>query len=115
MSRENPRNDPEATGGGAERVSQKERDLGEALGAYVDRLSHEDEVDIDEFCKGTPELAKELRPLLESLKEMDGPNSSFLTDPASETTEELPDKLSGHKILGEIGAGGMGRVMLGRD
>jgi len=115
MSSENPRNDPEAMGGGAERASQKERDLAEALAAYVDRLSHEEEVDIDEFCKGTPELAKELRPLLESLKEMDGPNSSFLTEPASETTEELPDKLSGHKILGEIGAGGMGRVLLGLD
>src|SRR5229473_70738 len=115
MSNEKPRNDPESTGGGAKRASQKERDLAEALAAYMDRLSHEEEVDIDEFCKGTPELAKELRPLLESLKEMDGPDSSFPTEPAHEAAEELPYELSGHKILGEIGAGGMGRVLLGLD
>ena len=115
MSSVNPRNEPEAAGGGAERASQRERDLAAALAAYVDRSSREEEVDIDEFCKRIPELAKELRPLLESLKEMDGPNSSFPIERAREATEELPDKLSGHKILGEIGAGGMGRVLLGLD
>jgi len=115
MSSVNPRNEPEAAGGGAERASQRERDLAVALAAYVDRSSREEEVDIDEFCKRIPELAKELRPLLESLKEMDGANSSFPREPAREATEELPDKLSGHKILGEIGAGGMGRVLLGLD
>ena len=65
MSSVNPRNEPEAAGGGAERASQRERDLAVALAAYVDRSSREEEVDIDEFCKRIPELAKELRPLLE--------------------------------------------------
>jgi serine/threonine protein kinase len=32
-----------------------------------------------------------------------------------EPVPPLPDRLSGHKILGEIGAGGMGRVMLAMD
>src|SRR5260370_25035592 len=115
MSGEDERNNSKAVGGGAERASQKERELAAALARYVDRSSREEEVDIDEFCKGIPELAKELGPLLESLQGMDGPDSSFPSEPAREATEELPDKLSGHKILGEIGAGGRGRVLLGLD
>ncbi len=115
MSSGEPGNDPSAGSGGAERASQREHELAAALAEYVDRLAREETVDIDDFCKGTPELAKELRPLLESLKEMDGPDSSFPTELAREAAEELPYKLSGHKILGEIGAGGMGRVLLGLD
>src|SRR5260370_2689297 len=115
MSGEDERNNAKAVGGGAERAAQKERELAAALARYVDRSSREEEVDIDEFCKGIPELAKELRPLLESLQGMDGPDSSFPSEPAREATEELPDKLSGHKILGEIGAGGRDRVLLGLD
>jgi len=112
MRDEDPRNGPE---GGAEKASQKERAIAEALAAYVDRLSREEAVDIDAFCKATPELEKELRPLLKSLTEMDGPSSSFPSRPAQEEGEKPPDALSGHKILGEIGAGGMGRVLLGFD
>src|SRR5712664_1631940 len=115
MRSEDPRNDRGAVGGGAEEASQKERAIAEALAAYVDRLSREEAVDIDAFCKATPGLEKELRPLLESLTEMDGPASSSPPGPAQEADEPLPHKLSGHKILGEIGAGGMGRVLLGLD
>jgi len=112
MSNGDPRNGP---AGGAEKASQKERAIAEALAEYVDRLSREEAVDIEAFCKATPELEKELRPLLESLTEMEGPPFSFPPGPAEEAGEKPPDKLSGHKILGEIGAGGMGRVLLGLD
>jgi hypothetical protein len=115
MSSEKPRKDPEAATGGAEKTSQKERAIAEALATYVDRLSREETVDIDAFCKAAPELEKELRPLLESLNEMDGLSSALPPDAAEEAGEKLPDMLSGHKILGEIGAGGMGRVLLGLD
>jgi serine/threonine protein kinase len=115
MRSEDPRKDPKAAAGGAEKASPKERAIAEALAAYVDRLSREETVDIDAFCKATPGLEKELRPLLESLNEMDGPSSVFPPGPAQEAGEKLPDTLSGHKILGEIGAGGMGRVLLGFD
>ena len=115
MRSEDPRNDRGAVGGGAEEASQKERAIAEALAAYVDRLSREETVDIDAFCKAAPGLEKELRPLLESLNEMDGLSSALPPDPAEEVGEKLPDTLSGHKILGEIGAGGMGRVLLGLD
>jgi serine/threonine protein kinase len=115
MSSEDARNDREGAAGGVERASQKERALAEALAAYLDRLAREETVDINEFCEGTPELEKELRPLLESLTEMDGSDFSFPSERAQELAEKLPDTLSGHKILGEIGAGGMGRVLLGLD
>jgi hypothetical protein len=49
---------------------------------------------------------RELQPELDALAEIDR-----TLDPAA----PLPDRLSGHKILGEIGAGGMGRVMLALD
>src|SRR5438876_12296547 len=62
-----------------------------------------------------PGLENELRPLLESLNEMDGPPFSEGSAPESEEGEDLPERLSGHKILGDIGVGGMGRVLLGYD
>jgi serine/threonine-protein kinase len=49
-----------------------------------------------------PELAPELAALAE-------------IDRAIEPSAPLPDRLSGHKIAGEIGSGGMGRVLLAVD
>ena len=115
MSSENPKNDREAMEDGAEKASQRERAIAEVLAQYVDRLAHEETVDIDAFCEANPALERELRPLLESLTEMDGPFSTSPTKLEKESGEVLPTKLSGHKILGEIGAGGMGRVLLGLD
>jgi serine/threonine protein kinase len=98
-----------------EESTERERAVAEALAAYLDQVSHEETVDIDAFCNTCPELETELRPLLESLNEMDGPSFSEDLAPESKGGEELPERLSGHKILGEIGAGGMGRVLLGYD
>lgn len=95
--------------------TERERGVAQALAAYLDQVSREETVDIDVFCKTFPGLENDLRPLLESLIEMDGALYPEDSAPKPETGEELPERLSGHKILGEIGAGGMGRVLLGDD
>jgi hypothetical protein len=112
---ESPRNPQNPLPPSAEESAERERTVAEALAAYVDRVSREETVDIDAFCKTCPGLEDDLRPLLESLNEMDEPPFSESSALKSKEGEQLPERLSGHKILGEIGAGGMGRVLLGYD
>ena len=76
----------------------REKQLAEALADLIDRKARADESTITLF----PELAGELDALAE-------------IDRAIEPDAALPDRLSGHKILSEIGSGGMGRVLLALD
>ena len=46
--------------------------------------------------------------------ELDEPNPCK-AEPGNNQEDPLPERLSGHKILREIGAGGMGRVLLAQD
>ena len=59
------------------------------------------------FCKLHPEMAEELRQAIREFAELDG-----VGEPSGGA---LPERLSGFRILGEIGAGGMGRVVLAED
>jgi serine/threonine protein kinase len=115
MSAEDPRGNPHKLPSGGEKSAERERAVAEALAAYVDRVSREETVDVDAYCKTCPGLEDELRPLLVALTEMDGPAFSESVAAGTQDGEELPAKLSGHKIQGEVGAGGMGQVLLGYD
>ena len=97
-----------------ETPAAQERDVARALAEFLDRSSREEFEDVEAFCKNYPALADELRPLLLALTLMDEPGPGPST-PERAQREALPERLSGHKILGEIGAGGMGRVLLAED
>lgn len=92
----------------------REEAIAAAIADFLDRTSREEFVDVEAFCRERPNLEKELRPLLEALAEMDETDYPQ-NAPATEPLDLVPERLSGHKILGEIGAGGMGRVLLAQD
>jgi hypothetical protein len=71
----------------------REQELAEAFADLLDRRSR---------ITTVPELAPELDALAEIDRVLDHPGA-------------LPERLSGHRILSEIGSGGMGRVLLAED
>lgn len=83
----------------------RERQLAHALADFVDREALGETIEIDVFCRSHPDLQPELGEQLKGLVTIDGRSS--LTG--------RPERLSGHKIIDEIGAGGMGRVFLAMD
>ena len=89
----------------------KEELLAQALADFLDRQALDEAPAIEGFCREHPELAAELRPQLETLAEIDGAIGLSEQPPPS----GHPATLSGYKILGEIGSGGMGRVFLAMD
>lgn len=104
---------------GEEPPSAREQAIARALAEFVDLQAREEPVDVESFCKRHLDLETELRPLLDSFVAMDtdtggeqdqSDKKSLDCEPAA-----LPAQLSGHKILGEIGKGGMGRVFLAYD
>ncbi|HEY2858817.1 MAG TPA: serine/threonine-protein kinase [Terracidiphilus sp.] len=94
---------------------EDEQSVALALAEYVDLLSNETPVDVDAFCKQYPKVEADLRRAIATLGEFD----VLTEDPSLEEAEGLPEPeiemLSGHRILGEIGSGGMGRVFLAMD
>ncbi len=95
----------------------RERRLAEALAQFLDKQAREEPVDIDGYCEMHPDLEPDLRAQLETLVEVD--RLTWAQPPALSTpradAEKLPERLSGHRILSEIGSGGMGRVLLAAD
>ena len=89
--------------------------IAEALAHYLDWQAAGEEASLDRLRGLYPELGGELQSELATIACLDRVLSEPPAAPASPPSEPLPERLSGCRILGEIGAGGMGRVLLALD
>ncbi len=92
----------------------REQVLAQAVAEYLDLHAQEQGMDLEQFCGRYPGIAAELRAELEVLSEIDGMLCPEV-GPEQPPEEPLPERLSGHRILGSIGTGGMGQVLLAYD
>lgn len=94
----------------------REQLVANAVADYLQRISQGETPDIDGFCRRHQGLEPDLRAALEAAAGIDAMLEPADPPPPNLPREaELPERLSGHKILSEIGSGGMGRVLLAMD
>jgi hypothetical protein len=79
-------------------MNPQEEKMAEALASFLDRQAREESPSADELLRQFPELAGEVETLAEIERLTRAPSSA------------LPKTLSGLRVVGEIGSGGMGRA-----
>jgi predicted Ser/Thr protein kinase len=95
--------------------AMRERLLAAAVAEYVDLQAAADSVDADAFCRRHPDLEPDLRAAIQTLASFDLVSGEEPPPDAATVRETMPERLSGHRIISEIGAGGMSRVFLAED
>jgi serine/threonine protein kinase len=95
----------------------RERAVADAVAVFVDRQSQGETIDMDGYCQSHVGLLPELRLQLEAILRIDAILDSGHGQqiPATAQNEPMPERLSGLRILDELGSGGMGRVFLAMD
>lgn len=91
-----------------ENSPDREQLLADAVARFIDLLAREETVDLDSFCRDYPNLEPDLRWELETLLHIERilqPAESL--DSLDGAREEIPERLSGHKILDRIGRDGV--------
>jgi serine/threonine protein kinase len=88
--------------------------LANALADFLDLRARGEAIDAESFCREYPDLLS-LPSEIATIDRLDGLLDEPEPGPADDAAVPLPEKLSGHRIMGEIGSGGMGRVLLGKD
>lgn len=101
----------------SDQQTTREELLASALAEFLDQQAREEGPSIATFLKKYPELAEDLRPALEAATEIDQATAPGdpIAAPVRQASVPMADALSGLRVLGEIGSGGMGRVLLAED
>jgi tRNA A-37 threonylcarbamoyl transferase component Bud32 len=93
----------------------RENAIAGAIAAYIDLHAESETVDVDAFCGRYPDLEPDLRAAILTLDTIDAVDASPHSTQTAEQEAAMPERLSGFRILHEIGAGGMARVYAAWD
>ncbi|NWG14858.1 MAG: serine/threonine protein kinase [Acidobacteria bacterium] len=94
---------------------ERERVLAAALAEYIDLCAESECVDAAEFCRRYPGLESALHEAITALDSLDKLIGYDEHESAGTGRAPVPERLSDHRIVGQIGAGGMARVYQGVD